>query len=297
MLKRQEMNSYRTVLSIAGSDSVGGAGIQADIKTCTALGVCAMTAVTALTAQNTQGVSRVAVTDPEMLAAQLRAVADDVRPDAVKTGMLPDAESVELVARFLKERSLTNVVVDPVMVATSGDSLCEDPARTRLLTLLIPLARVVTPNIPEAETLTGIRISDRASMQLAALHLLRHTGCGAVLLKGGHGLERCGHADLLLSGPRELCGQSGASGFAEPIWLEHPHIDTPNTHGTGCTLSSAIASLLARGMDVESAVRGAVDWLAGAIAAGASYSFGHGHGPVNHLYRIPAPFITSDTDV
>ena len=187
MLKRQEMNSYRTVLSIAGSDSVGGAGIQADIKTCTALGVCAMTAVTALTAQNTQGVSRVAVTDPEMLTAQLRAVADDVRPDAVKTGMLPDAESVELVARFLKEGCLTNVVVDPVMVATSGDSLCEDPARTRLLTLLIPLARVVTPNIPEAETLTGIRISDRASMQLAALHLLRHTGCGAVLLKGGHG--------------------------------------------------------------------------------------------------------------
>lgn len=283
-MKRDDMKRYRTVLSVAGSDSVGGAGIQADIKTCTALGAYAMTVITALTAQNTTGVGRVEAATPGMLRAQLDMVLADVRPDAVKTGMIPDAEGVETVAGYIRRFSLTNVVVDPVMVATSGDALCDGPARRALLESLLPLARVATPNIPEAEALTGIGITDRTSMLRAALGLLRATGCGAVLLKGGHGLERCGHADLLLLGPRELCG--GEGGFARPIWLEHPHIETRNTHGTGCTLSSAIASLLARGEGVEDAVREAVDWLAGAIKAGADHSLGQGHGPVNHLYQI-----------
>lgn len=278
------MKEYWSVLSVAGSDSVGGAGIQADIKTCTALGVYAMTVITALTAQNTTGVSRVAVTDPAMLRAQLDMVLEDVRPLAVKTGMIPDAQGVETVAAYIRRYSLANVVVDPVMVATSGDALCDDTARRAMLECLLPLARVATPNIPEAETLTGIEITDRATMLRAALELLRRTGCGSVLLKGGHGLERQGHADLLLLGPRELSDVPGH--FAEPVWLEHPHIETRNTHGTGCTLSSAIASLLARGQGVEEAVRHAVDWLGGAIAAGADYSLGRGHGPVNHLYQI-----------
>lgn len=280
------MKGYRTVLSVAGSDSVGGAGIQADIKTCTALGAYAMTAVTALTAQNTTGVARVAVTEPEMLRAQLDMVLEDVRPDAVKTGMIPDAAGVRTVADYIRNFSLDNVVVDPVMVATSGDSLCADDTRRALLESLLPLARVATPNMPEAEALTGVEITDRASMLLAALELLRTTGCGSVLLKGGHGLERCGHADLLLLGSTELSGEDASGHFAEPVWLEHPHIDTCNTHGTGCTLSSAIASLLARGLGVEDAVRVAVDWLSGAIEAGAGYALGKGHGPVNHLYRI-----------
>lgn len=280
------MKCYSTVLSVAGSDSCGGAGIQADIKTCTALGAYAMTAVTALTAQNTCGVRAVAATAPAMLEAQLEAVIADIRPDAVKTGMIPTAEQVRLVAGFVKRHALRNLVVDPVMVATSGDSLCEDDARSAFLKELLPLARVVTPNIPEAEELTGIKITDRESMLQAALALLRLTGCGSVLLKGGHGDENGCHVDLLLLGAAELTTDPAPSRFAEPIWLKHKHIDTPNTHGTGCTLSSAIASFLAHGLDVAEAVRCAVDWLAGAIEAGKDYHLGSGHGPVNHLYKI-----------
>lgn len=281
-----EMRRYHTVLSIAGSDSGGGAGIQADIKTCTALGAYAMTAITALTAQNTCGVRAVAATAPEMLTAQLAAVAEDIRPDAVKTGMLPTAGHVRLVADFIRESGLTNLVVDPVMVATSGDALCEPEAREAFLNELLPLARVVTPNIPEAQELTGIGITGRESMLVAAIELLKATGCGAILLKGGHGIERGRHADLLLLGAKELACDPAPGRFAEPVWLEHPHIDTPNTHGTGCTLSSAIASFLAKGLDVPEAARSAVGWLGGAIKAGVDLKLGHGHGPVNHLYEI-----------
>lgn len=280
------MKHYHTVLSIAGSDSSGGAGIQADIKTCTALGVYAMTAITGLTAQNTSGVRRVTPTAPEMLDAQLSAVLDDVRPDAVKTGMIPTAEGVRITADTIRKRELANVVVDPVMIATSGDALCNQEERGAMLHELIPTARVVTPNIPEAESLTGISISDRASMVRAAVTLLKRTGCGSVLLKGGHGMEENRHADLLLLGPQELCGNSPDAHFAEPIWLEHPHIDTVNTHGTGCTLSSAIAAFLAKGFGTEDAVRSAVKWLSDAIADGALYDFGSGHGPVNHLFKL-----------
>lgn len=280
------MKQYRTVLSIAGSDSIGGAGIQADIKTCTVLGTYAMTAVTALTAQNTCGVSRVCATTPDMLDAQLEAVVSDLVPDAVKTGMIPTAEAIGVVASHIRRHGLVNVVVDPVMVATSGDSLCDERARHLFLSELLPLARVATPNIPEAEVLTGMEITDSESMLRAALSLLQTTGCGAVLLKGGHGLEKDCHADLLLLGSSELKEDPTPGHFAEPLWLRHPHVNTPNTHGTGCSLSSAIASMLAQGYDTAEAVRRAVDWLAGAIRTGADFEFGHGHGPVNHLYQI-----------
>lgn len=192
------MKHYHTVLSIAGSDSCGGAGIQADIKTCTALGVYAMTAITALTAQNTCGVHCFEATSADMLHAQLETVVGDILPDAIKTGMLPSAAAVRLVAEFIRTYKLNNLVVDPVMVATSGDNLCEDETRTAFLEELFPLARVITPNIPEAEVLTGLKISDRESMKDAAAELLLATGCEAVLLKGGHGIERGRHADLLL---------------------------------------------------------------------------------------------------
>lgn len=245
-----------------------------------------MTAITALTAQNTCGVRAVAATDPGMLTAQLEAVAEDIRPDAIKTGMLPTAGHVRLVADFLRKYGLKNLVVDPVMVATSGDALCEPEARAALISALLPLARVVTPNIPEAQELTGIAITGRESMLTAAGELLNATKCGAVLLKGGHGIEHGRHADLLLLGAKELTCEPDPGRFAEPVWIEHPHIDTPNTHGTGCTLSSAIASLLAKGLDVAGAVRSAVGWLGGAIKAGVDFKLGHGHGPVNHLYEI-----------
>ncbi|MCM1319781.1 MAG: bifunctional hydroxymethylpyrimidine kinase/phosphomethylpyrimidine kinase [Muribaculaceae bacterium] len=280
------MKTYHTMLSIAGSDSSGGAGIQADLKTCTALGVYGMTAITALTAQNTCGVSGVYVTPPAALGAQLEAVVRDIVPDAVKTGMIPTAEHVRLVAKFAREHKLQNLVVDPVMVATSGDALCEQDAKAAFLNELLPLARVVTPNIPEAQELTGIAITDRASMMTAALELLKLTGCKSVLLKGGHGIEANRHADLLLLGAYELKQDPAPGHFAEPIWLEHPHIETPNTHGTGCTLSTAIASYLAMGYDVAEAVRCAVKWLGQAIALGADYTIGHGRGPVNHMFQI-----------
>lgn len=280
------MKRYRTILSIAGSDSSGGAGIQADLKTCTALGVYGMTAITAITAQNTCGVRGVYVTPVQALETQLCAVADDIEPDAVKTGMIPTAEHVRLVARIVRERGWKNLVVDPVMVATSGDSLCEEDAKAAFLNDLLPLARVITPNIPEAQELTGITISDRASMQTAALELLKLTGCRAVLLKGGHGIEENRHADLLMLGAEELKKDPAPGHFAEPVWLEHPHIETDNTHGTGCTLSSAIASELAKGYEVVEAVRKAVKWLGQALSAGAEYTIGKGHGPVNHLFEI-----------
>lgn len=266
------MKKYATVLSVAGADSVGGAGIQADIKTCTTLGVYAMTAITALTAQNTQGVRAVEAVSPSMLRAQLDAVLDDVRPDALKTGMLPNADAVEAVAECVRRYSLRNLVVDPVLVATSGDSLTEGSVGHAILEKVAPLCALITPNIPEAMALTGVEITCREDMMAAARELQRRAGC-AVLLKGGHA-EGNTHPDLLLT-------KEG-----EAVWFEHPHIDTVNTHGTGCSLSSAIASFLALGYPLEEAARRGVDWLHGAIAAGAGYSFGHGHGPVKHFYTI-----------
>ena len=269
------MKQHHTVLSIAGSDPIGGAGIQADIKTCTALGAYAMTAITALTAQNSTGVKGVAVTDPDFLKLQLDTVLTDVRPDAVKTGMLPEEEAVRITTDAILRYDLKNVVVDPVLVATSGDTLAGAGARRALMKALLPLATVATPNIPECEAFINREIAGPQSMEIAAAEFQRLTGCQWVLLKGGHGVLNSRHGDLLYS------VETG------PLWHEHPHIDTPNTHGTGCTLSSAIAALLAQDLPVQTAVYQAIDWLSGAIKSGADFTFGTpgGHGPVNHLWR------------
>ena len=255
-----EMNlSYVTMLSIAGSDPIGGAGIQADIKTCCSAGVYAMTVITAVTAQNTCGVKGFKAIDPHLLESQLRAVLDDVSPDAVKIGMVPDADSVRIISGIIKEYGLTNVVVDPVMVATSGDALTESDTSKALKEDLFPLATLVTPNLPEVDALVpGPGNADRL-LSMAE----------AVLIKGGHGEDDT------------LTDTLYRRGFA-PLTFSHRKIDTPNTHGTGCSLSSMIACRLALGDTLEKAVEEAIDWLHKAILKGAEFRFGHGHGPVCH---------------
>ena len=263
--------TYPTMLTIAGSDSVGGAGIQADIKTATALGVYAMSAITAITAQNTHGVRSFVATSPEMVSGQLHAVLDDVRPDAVKIGMLPDAETVRLVADILRRYELRHIVVDPVLVATSGDALSHEGVPQAMVQALFPLAEIVTPNIPELRTLTGADNADH-DFQAMAHRLIATSGCGAVLIKGGH-----------LGG--DECTDSIVRASVPAVSVTSPRIDTPNTHGTGCTLSSAIASHLPLGFGLDEAVRRAHAYLARAIADGAQYVIGHGHGPVNHMWK------------
>ncbi|MCD8119955.1 MAG: bifunctional hydroxymethylpyrimidine kinase/phosphomethylpyrimidine kinase [Lachnospiraceae bacterium] len=274
----------KTALSIAGSDSSGGAGIQADIKTMTVNGVYAMTAVTALTAQNTMGVSAVLTVSPEFLAQQMDAVFTDIRPDAVKIGMVSAPELVAVIAEKLVEYRAENVVVDPVLGATSGASLAQGGTAAALCEKLFPLATVITPNIPEAEVLSGLSISSPEDMERAARQLGDQYGC-AVLLKGGHSIN---DADDFLyipqsseeSGNREIFHQS--SNFTgKGIWFHGRRIDNPNTHGTGCTLSSAIAANLAKGMELSQAVAGAKEYISAALAAG--LNLGHGSGPLNHM--------------
>ena len=262
----------KTALSIAGSDSSGGAGIQADIKTMSAHGVFAMTAVTALTAQNTTGVTDIMETTPAFLAAQLDAVFTDIYPDAVKIGMVSSAELIAVIAEKLTEYGAKHIVVDPVMVATSGAPLLRPDAVEALRTRLLPLAEVATPNIPEAEILAEMKISSPADMEAAAKVISERYGC-AVLCKGGHDLNDAN--DLLWRG--------GAA-----RWFRGRHIDNPNTHGTGCTLSSAIASNLARGMDLETAVDRAKAYISGALAA--MLDLGKGRGPMNHLFDWKGEF-------
>lgn len=262
---------YRpTVLSIAGSDSIGGAGIQADIKACMALGVYALTAVTAVTAQNTTGVRSYVNLGAESVRAQLEAVFDDVCPGAVKIGMVPDGVTAVAIARVLSQRYTGPVVLDPVAVATSGDRLSDDSAAADMVQRLFPLATVVTPNIPEACMLTGMDITSQADMEVAARTIIRRYGCRAVLLKGGHladaDAERA--VDILVQDVD-----------APARVFEGPTIQTPNTHGTGCTLSSAIAAYISRGYALEDAVARAKTWLTDALRAGADCRFGHGHGP------------------
>ena len=260
----------RTALTIAGSDSSGGAGIQADIKTMTMNGVFAMSAVTALTAQNTTGVTDILEATPEFLAAELDAVFTDIRPDAVKVGMVSSAGLIELIAAKLREYGARHVVVDPVMVATSGAKLLRDDAIGTLKAALLPLAEVVTPNIPEAEILSGLEIKGAEDMEAAARKISAEYGC-AVLCKGGHNLNDAN--DLLV-----LTDGSAA-------WFNGQRIDNPNTHGTGCTLSSAIAANLAKGQDLETAVATAKEYLSGALAT--MLDLGHGSGPLDHLFSIP----------
>lgn len=258
--------NYVTVLSIAGSDSIGGAGIQADIKTCCALGVYAMTAITAVTAQNTMGVDSYEVVTPELLRFQLESVILDVRPDAVKIGMLPNLESQKTVASWLVENNIENIILDPVMVATSGDRLTSVDNQRFLREHLMPLTTLVTPNIPEAMSLSG---SDDSSVDAMGEQLLKY--CRAVLVKGGHATAGEFLADVLY---RRNC---------EPAVYRHPKIETVNTHGTGCSLSTAIACKLALGLPLEEAVPHAIEWLQSALLRGKNVVFGHGHGPVGHL--------------
>lgn len=254
------------VLVIAGSDSGGGAGIQADIKAVMALGGYATTALAALTAQNTRGVTGVHVVPPAFLRAQIDAVMADIGADAVKTGMLPDTASIAAVADFLATQPADlPFVMDPVMVATSGDRLQSEEALAALRTRLLPCATVITPNIPEAELLLGRRIAD-AEAQAAAARALLETGAAAVLVKGGH-LPGATVTDLLAT-PDSLVAISG------------PYIDSTSTHGTGCTLASAIAAGLAQGLGLEPAVRRARAYVAAAIAT--APGLGRGHGPLNH---------------
>lgn len=265
---------YSTVLSIAGSDSIGGAGIQADIKTCSALGVYAMTALTALTAQNTFDVSSILPTSPDFILAQLQTILADVTPDAIKIGMLPDTDSALTVAEFLKTHaSDIPIVLDPVMVATAGASLAKDGVADVIISHLAPLATLITPNIPEARFFAdclAIPFSQDYSVEGLASDIAVRLNSN-LLLKGGH-LEDSNLLTDILASPNGSIHR-----------FSHPKIDTPNTHGTGCSLSSAIACGLAKGIPLPEACDTAISWLHQAIFAGAPFHFGHGHGPVCHL--------------
>lgn len=265
---RREKTRMRTALTIAGSDSSGGAGIQADIKTMMANGVFAMSAITALTAQNTTGVEAILNVTPEFLGQELDCIFTDIYPDAVKIGMVSDKELICMIAAKLKQYDAKNVVVDPVMVATSGARLISEDAIETLKAELFPLAKILTPNIPETEELTGMKITSAADMEVAAKKISETYHC-AVLCKGGHKLNDAN--DLLWS---EGKGR----------WFSGKRIDNPNTHGTGCTLSSAIASNLAKGFDLETSVERAKDYISGALAA--MLDLGKGSGPMDHGFAI-----------
>ena len=257
-----------SVLTIAGSDSSAGAGVQADLKTFAALGVYGTCAVTAITAQSTRGVSGVQDVSPEMVAAQIDAVVEDIRPDAVKTGMLASGPIIEVVAAKVREHGLPNLVVDPVMAAKSGDRLLREEAVAALREALLPLCTVVTPNLPEAEVLTGREIVTDEDVRRAAEEIVG-LGAGAVVVKGGH---RAGAdaVDILYDG----------STFQV---YSAPRVDTTSTHGTGCTFASAIAAYLARGEPLAEAVGHAKEYLTEALRR--AYPIGGGHGPVHHFYR------------
>lgn len=264
------------MLTIAGSDSIGGAGIQADIKTASALGVYAMSAITAVTAQNTCGVKCFEAVSPDMVRAQLDAIASDVMPDSVKIGMIPDKACAEVIADFLDRYSFKGVVLDPVMVATSGDSLSEPETLPVLKSRILPHADVVTPNIPEAEIISSMIVRNSSDYEKVAGLIIDEYGTKSVLVKGGHNPEAGIMTDLFLMKDE-----------SRRIQLEfpHPEIQTCNTHGTGCTLSSAIASFIALGMDIPSAVKSGIDFLQIALDEGSLYKFGAGHGPVNHIFK------------
>ena len=263
----------KTALTIAGSDSSGGAGIQADIKTMTANGVYAMSAVTALTAQNTTGVTDILEATPAFLAAELDAVFTDIYPDAVKIGMVSSSALIEVIADKLRQYGAERIVVDPVMVATSGARLISETAVETLKERLLPLATVLTPNIPEAELLSGMSITGPEGMEAAARSIGERYGC-AVLCKGGH---KVNDADDLL--------WRGGTGK----WFHGQRIDNPNTHGTGCTLSSAIASNLAKGYDLDAAVERAKEYISGALNA--QLNLGKGAGPMDHMFDLKGEFV------
>ncbi len=273
MTDRQLPKKYCRVLTIAGSDSGGGAGIQADLKTFSANGCYGMSVITALTAQNTMGVTDIHPVPVDCVRRQIEAVLSDIGADVVKIGMLFSPELIQCVADELNRFQVKKIVLDPVMVATSGDKLLQDDAVQALKDHLIPLASIITPNLPEAEVLVGHVISSPEAVIQAAAELTG-LGCPDILIKGGH-FEDGDSDDLLYLGESE-----------RTLLLSETRIDTKNTHGTGCTLSSAIAANMARGKDVNEAVLLAKEYITGAIAAGADYVIGKGHGPVHHFYRF-----------
>ena len=258
----------KTALTIAGSDCSGGAGIQADLKTMTMNGVYAMSVITALTAQNTTGVRAILESEPEFLKQQLDAVFEDIFPEAVKIGMVANSELIRVIADRLRFYHAKNVVVDPVMVATSGSALMKNDAVQTLIEELLPMAALVTPNIPEAEILSGLTIENKEDM-IAAAKKIGDTYHCSVLLKGGHSIN---DANDLLYAEGEL------------KWFEGKRIDNPNTHGTGCTLSSAIAANLAKGCTLSEAVQNAKDYISGALSA--MLDLGKGSGPMNHAFGL-----------
>ena len=262
----------KTALSIAGTDPSGGAGIQADLKTMTMNGVFAMSAITAVVAQNTTGVQEFIELPPEFLGQQIDAVFEDIPPDAVKIGMVASCALIDTIADRLRFYGAKNIVVDPVMVSTSGDRLISEDAVDTLKSSLLPLAAVVTPNIPEAESLSGIEIRSRNDIEEAAKHIGDAYGC-AVLLKGGHNINDAN--DFLWS---QGSGQ----------WFEGRRIDNPNTHGTGCTLSSAIAANLAKDFDLPTSIRRGKEYLSGALEA--MLDLGKGRGPMMHNFNLTGEF-------
>jgi len=268
----------KTALTIAGSDCSGGAGIQADLKTMTMNGVYAMSAITALTAQNTTGVRAILESTLDFLKQQLDSIFEDIYPDAVKIGMVASSELICVIAERLRYYNAKNVVVDPVMVATSGSSLMENSAVQTLVEKLLPVSTLVTPNIPEAQILSGLTIETKEDMLTAAKKIGDDYHC-AVLLKGGHSINDA----------NDLLYENGKS-----IWFEGKRIHNPNTHGTGCTLSSAIASNLAKGFTLAESVQRAKDYISGALAA--MLDLGQGSGPMNHAFDLKGDFSKGKND-
>ena len=272
IIERSMQMKCKTALTIAGSDCSGGAGIQADIKTMTMNGVYAMSAITAMTAQNTTGVKAIQESTPEFLKQQLDAVFEDIYPDAVKIGMVSSSELIRVIADRLAYYGAGNIVVDPVMVASSGSALMKSEAVRALTEELLPVASLVTPNIPEAQVLSGMIIESKEDMITAAKQISDSCHC-AVLLKGGHSINDAN--DLLYAN-------------GELVWFEGKRIDNPNTHGTGCTLSSAIASNLAKGFSLAESVKRAKDYISGALAA--MLDLGKGSGPMMHNFDLNSLF-------
>ena len=271
---------YIAVLTIAGSDSCGGAGVQADIKTMSALGVYAASAITSITVQNTMGVKAIQSIKPDIVSGQIKAVMDDIKPEAVKIGMVNDVATIKAIVNTLQESKPGIMVIDPVMVSTSGSMLMQPEALDIFCRMLLPMATLLTPNVPEAEVLSNIKINSMDDMDRAE-HNILDMGCKAVLIKGGH-----------LEGNKKIDRLYINNG--ETHQYVHETIHTRNTHGTGCTLSSAIASFMARGEDMPQAVAKAKTYLSMALEAGKDVNIGEGHGPVDHLFNPEKLIIRSE---
>ena len=269
------MKTYISTLTIAGSDSSGGAGIQADLKTMSSLGMYASSVITSVTAQNTCGVTAIHVIPADIIAEQIKAVMTDIEPVAVKVGMLNDSATMNVVADTLRQYNVKHLVIDPVMVATSGDRLMKEDAINTFIERLLPIADVLTPNLPEAEILADMKINSREDVYAAAEKIIAR-GCDTVLIKGGHS-EGKDKTDYLFYKKED--------GTRDVMIYSCDTVETKNTHGTGCTLSSAIASFLAKGLTMKEAVGEAKNYVTAALKGAADVEIGHGHGPVNHFHN------------